>query len=102
MGIMVRVNSVIKDREGDIIAVRGQEMIPATETEEQTWSAKWICDRQEPNTDFIYSTHAFYVKYPNDESKESVIHCEKKNGKLCLVAPSEFGNLLEKIPIYSS
>ena len=33
MGIMVRVNSVIKDEKGNIIAVRGHEMIEGENTE---------------------------------------------------------------------
>jgi len=103
MGIMVQVHSVIKDSEENIVAVRGKEMIPNTETPEQTWTAEWICNRKEPNTDFFYSTHAFYVKDSYDENNgESVIHGMEKNGKLCLVAPSEHGNLLEKLPVYSS
>lgn len=101
MGIMVRVNSVIKDKEGNIIAVRGHEMVAGQVTEERTWKAEWICNKREPNTDFIYSTHAFWVKDMYDENKESAIHCEERNNILCLVAPSENGNLLEKLPVYS-
>jgi len=101
MGIMVTVNSVIKDKKGNIIAVRGHEMIEGENTEERTWNAKWICNRQEPDADFIYSTHAFWVKDADNENRESVIRCEKRNGKLCLVAPSENGDLLEKLPVYS-
>ena len=99
MGIMVRVNSVIKDKEGDIIAIRGQEMIEGKNTKERTWTADFICNRKEPNADFIYSTHAFWVKDPDNENKESVIHCKEKNGKLCLVALSDDGDLLKKFPV---
>src|SRR2546428_13017321 len=101
MGIMVRVISSVTDKKGNIIAVRGHEMIPGQNTEERMWEAKWICNRQEPDADFIYSTHAFWVKDLDNENRESVIRCQTRNGTLRLVAPAENGDLLEKLPVYS-
>ena len=98
---MVRVSHIIKDGDGDIIAVRGKEMSTSHDTKEKTWTVSDICQKIEPSTYFIVRRHTFYVKYPNNENEVTVDCQEKKNGKLCLVADSEDGNLLEKLPLYS-
>jgi hypothetical protein len=101
MGISVRVISIIKDKEGDIVAVRGREILGGrAEEEEKTYTSSFICDGlRVGNT--IESRHSFYVK-TLDGKGQVMIECEEKNRKLCLVANSNRMNLLENYPEYVS
>ncbi|MFY9300783.1 MAG: hypothetical protein WAO91_06310 [Candidatus Nitrosotenuis sp.] len=80
----VHVSCVIKDEEGDIVGIKGMKL-GSSAPRDQVWTAEEIYEKSGQSPNFS-QTHSFWAR--DKENNESEVYCKRKNGKICLVAPS--------------
>jgi len=80
--IMVEVNCVIKDKEGDVVTVHGKEVYLSHPPTQMVWTANGIFRKSSDGIAHI--SKSFYVKDTNGHTIP--IDYKKKANKICLVA----------------
>jgi len=81
----IHVSCVIKDEEGDIVAIKGMKLGTSSVVRDQVWTAEEIYEKSGQSPNFS-QTHSFWAR--DKDNNESELYCKRKNGKICLVAPS--------------
>lgn len=79
----IHVSCIIKDEDGDIVAIKGMKL--GTASVVQVWTAEEIYEKSGQSPNFS-QTHSFWAR--DKDNNESELYCKRKNGKICLVAPS--------------
>jgi hypothetical protein len=99
----IHVSCVIRDEEGDIVAIKGMKLGSSSVVRDQVWTAEEIYEKSGQSPNFS-QTHSFWAQ--DKDSNESEVYCKRKNGKICLVAPSivdEDGrDILKDMPVCDS
>lgn len=81
----IHVSCIIKDEDGDIVGIKGMKLGTTSVVKDQVWTAEEIYEKSGQSPNFS-QTHSFWAR--DKENNESELYCKRKNGKICLVAPS--------------
>ncbi len=99
----IHVSCIVKDDEGDIVGIKGMKLGSTSVAKDQIWTAEEIYEKSGQSPNFS-QTHSFWAR--DKENNESEVYCKRKNGKICLVAPSiidEDGkDILKDMPVCES
>ena len=78
-------SSDLKDEDGDIVGIKVMKLGTTSVVKDQVWTAEEIYEKSGQSPNFS-QTHSFWAR--DKDNNESELYCKRKNGKICLVAPS--------------